>query len=48
MGRRKGQIGVGVKDDTCDEHLVLYVGDESLNSTLETNVTVYANQLEFK
>ena len=32
----------------CDEHWVLNISDESLNSTLETNITLYVNQLERK
>ena len=32
---------MGVKEYTCDEHQVLYVSVESLNSTPETNITLY-------
>ena len=33
-----------IKDDTClDEHWVLYVSDESLGSTPETNTTLHVN-----
>ena len=32
----------------CDVHWVVYVSDESLNSTPETNITLYANSLQFK
>ena len=32
-----------IKEVTCDEHWVLYVNDESLNSTIETNITWYVN-----
>ena len=32
-----------IKKDTCEEHWVLYISDESLNSTPETNITLYAN-----
>ena len=39
---------MGTKEGTCDGHWMLYVSDESLNSTLETNITLYVNQLEFK
>ena len=36
--------GMGIKEGTCwDEHWVLYVSDESLNSTPETNTTLYFN-----
>jgi len=39
---------MGFKEGTCcDEHRVLYVSDESLNSTPETNITLYVNKLEF-
>ena len=35
---------MGIKEGTCwDEHWVLYVSDESLGSTLETNTTLYVN-----
>ena len=34
----------GIKEDTCwDEHRVLYVGDESLDSTPEITIALYAN-----
>ena len=41
-------VGDGLKSDrdkegTCDEHWVLYVSDESLNLTPETNIALYAN-----
>ena len=40
---------IGIKECTCGgEHRVLYVNVESLYWTLETNITLYANQLEFK
>ena len=32
-----------IKEDTCDEHGVLYVGDESLDSTPEIIIALYAN-----
>ena len=32
-----------IKEGTCDGHQVLYVSDKSLNSTPETNITLYAN-----
>ena len=32
---------MGIKEGTCyDEHWMLYVSDESLNSTLETNIVL--------
>ena len=35
---------MGIKEDTCwDEHWVLYVSDELLNSTPETTITLYVN-----
>ena len=40
---------MGIKEGTCyDEHQVWYVGDESLNSTPETNIALHVNKLEFK
>ena len=37
------------KEDTCwDDHWVLYVGDESLDSTPEIITALYANLLGFK
>ena len=35
---------MGIKEGTCDEHWVLYVRDESLNSTPETNTALCAKQ----
>ena len=32
-----------IKEGTCDEHQGLYVSDETLNSTPETNSTLYVN-----
>ena len=32
---------MGAKKNTCSEHWVLYINDESLNSTPETNTTLY-------
>ena len=35
---------MGLKEDTCwDEHRVSYVGDESLDSTPEITIALYAN-----
>ena len=35
---------MGIKEGTCwQEHWVLYVSDESLNSTPETVITLYVN-----
>ena len=40
---------MSIKESTCyDKHWVSYVSDESLNSTPETNTTLYVNELEFK
>ena len=33
----------GIKKGTCDELWMLYVSDESLNSTPETNIILYFN-----
>lgn len=39
---------IGIKENTCyAEHWVLYVSDQSLNSTPETNIAAYVNYLEF-
>lgn len=43
-----GSMGDGHAGGTCDEHGVLRVNDEPLDSTLETNTELYVNQLEFK
>ena len=34
---------MGIKEGTCDAHWVLYVSDESLNSTPETKTILYLN-----
>lgn len=34
---------MGTKEDTCDEHWVLYISGELLNSTPETNIALYVN-----
>ena len=33
----------GIKEDIWDEHWVLFVSDESLNSIPEISVTLYVN-----
>ena len=41
-----GEVGrrMSIKEGTgCDEHWMLYVSDESLNSTPQTNIIVYVN-----
>ena len=39
-----GQMSEGIKEGTCaDEHWVLYVGDDSLNSIPEANIALYVN-----
>ena len=44
MGRGWMKWVMGMKEVTCgDQQWVLYVSDESLNSTLETNTTLYVN-----
>ena len=38
-----------IKEGTCcDEYWVLYISDELLNSTPETNIVLYVNYLKFK
>ena len=38
---------MGTQEGACwDEHWVLCVSDESLNSTPETNMTLYVNSLD--
>ena len=32
-----------IKKGICGEHWVLYISDESLNSTPETNIRLYVN-----
>ena len=32
---------MGIKEGICEEHQVLYVSVETLNSTLKTNITLY-------
>ena len=44
VGRRWARWVMGIKEGTCGEHWVLYVRDESLNSTLETNIALYVNE----
>ena len=34
---------MSIKEGTCVEHWVLYVSDESLNSTPEIDFTMYVN-----
>ena len=44
-----GLHGDGNQEGTCDdEQWVMYVSDESLNSTPETNIVLYVNYLKFK
>ena len=40
MGGRWARWVMGIKEGTCDEQWVLYVSDESLNSTPETNIAL--------
>ena len=40
MGWAKWVMGI---ESTCEEHWVLYVSDESINSVPETNITLYVN-----
>ena len=37
-----------IKEGTVDEHWVLYVSDELLDSTPKINITLSVMQLEFK
>ena len=32
-----------IREGTYDDHWVLYISDESLNPTPETNITLYVN-----
>ena len=41
VGGRWARCAMGIKEGTCDEHWVLYISDESLNSTPKTNITLY-------
>lgn len=34
-------MGMGIKERVCDEHWVLYLSNESLNSPPETSITLY-------
>ena len=34
---------MSIKKGTYDEHCVVYISDESLNSTPETGITLYVN-----
>ena len=42
MGGGRGKQVMGIKEGTCDEPWMLNASDESLNSTPETNITLYA------
>ena len=39
---------MGIKEGTCDEHWELYVNDESMNSTPETDHCMFTNKNFFK
>ena len=44
MGGEWANWVMGIKEGTsCNEHGGLYVSDEALNSTPETNITLYVN-----
>ena len=44
VGRGWAGWGMGMKEGTCyDESWVLYVSDESLDSTSETHIALYVN-----
>ena len=36
-------MGDGFKEGTCGKYKVIYVSDESVNPTCETNITLYVN-----
>ena len=38
VGRERAKWVMSIKEGTCDEHWVLYVSDESVNSIPETNM----------
>ena len=48
VGGKWAKWVTGMKEGTCVGNLVSHASDESLNSTPETNITLYVNQLEFK
>ena len=41
------RLVLGTKEGTCDEHWMLYVTDQSPNSTSETSIAPYGNYLKF-
>ena len=44
VGGRMAKCIRGIKEDTCwDEHWVLYIGDQSLESAPKIVVVLYAN-----
>lgn len=48
MGEGWTKWAMSIKEGTYDEHRVLHLSGESLNSTPETNITVYINLINFK
>ena len=48
MGRGWDRWAMGIKEGTCDEYWVLYVSEESMNSTPETNTGLHVKYLKFK
>ena len=48
MGGRWARWMMGIKEGSYDEYWVLYVSEQSLNSTPETNTALYVNKPEFK
>ena len=48
VGGRQARWMMDIKEGTCDEHWVLYVSDESLNSPPETNITLYVHENQNK
>ena len=43
FGRGLGRWVMGMKEGTCDDHWVLYVSDESVNSAPKTSIALYVN-----
>ena len=43
MGGGWARWAMDIKEGTCAEHWVLYISDESLNSTPEANIVLSVN-----
>lgn len=49
MGGGWAKWVMGIEEgNCCDEHWVLYVSGESLDSTPKTSIVLYVNYLKFK